>query len=173
VQASGGRGLLGGLTFTGQADVTNLAAAHAGASGAARIGLVGGAGPRQRAVGRQARRIGREVRHRLRRTRSLLGARPRLSAQGALQGRRLSLVRASLDGAALHASSAGWLSEDGKLSFKLDWKAQGPFRAGPVEIAGAASGNGAITGALGAPRADLIADIAAIDLPRLPLKPRT
>jgi translocation and assembly module TamB len=37
VQASGGRGLLGGLTLKGQADVTNLAAAHAGASGATRI----------------------------------------------------------------------------------------------------------------------------------------
>src|SRR5262249_42946920 len=99
-----------------------------------------------------------------------LGARPLLTAQADLLGRRLSLTRAELKGAAIAASSAGVLGEDGKMNFKLDWSAQGPFRAGPVEISGRASGNGALTGTFGAPRADLRAEIGEIDLPSLPLK---
>jgi translocation and assembly module TamB len=39
-----------------------------------------------------------------------------------------------------------------------------------VEVTGRASGSGAITGTPAAPRADLLADIDAIDLPRLPLR---
>src|SRR5690606_17326589 len=53
--------------------------------------------------------------------------------------------------------------------FDLDWSAEGPFRAGPVEIAGQASGDGAITGTVGRPRAELTARFDQIDLPRLPL----
>jgi translocation and assembly module TamB len=100
----------------------------------------------------------------------LLGKRPKLSAQGALQGRRLSLARASLNGAAIQANTAGVLAEDGNLSLKVDWTAQGPFHAGPVEIAGRANGSGAISGTLGSPRADLLAQLAEIDFPHLPLK---
>ena len=39
-----------------------------------------------------------------------------------------------------------------------------------MEIAGKAKGSGAVTGTLGRPRADLLADVAEIDVPRLPLK---
>lgn len=39
-----------------------------------------------------------------------------------------------------------------------------------MEIAGEAKGSGAVTGTITAPRADLIADIAQVDLPRLPLQ---
>ncbi|CAN7185625.1 translocation/assembly module TamB domain-containing protein [Phenylobacterium sp. LjRoot225] len=170
VQASGSRGLLGGLTFKGQANVTNLAAARTGASGAANIVWSAGQGRASEPWSLKIDGSGEKFATGYPELDRLLGAKPRVSAQAALQGRRLSVARASLDGAALNASSAGVLGEDGKLTFKLDWKAQGPFRAGPVEITGAAKGNGAITGTLGAPRADLIADFDAIDLPRLPLK---
>jgi len=100
----------------------------------------------------------------------LAGPKPQLKAQANLQGRRLAVGAASLIGAALRASTAGVLATDGGLTFKLDWSADGPFHAGPVEIAGAAKGSGAITGTLAAPRADLLADVASIDLPRVPLK---
>ena len=170
VQASGDRGLLGGLTFKGQADVTNLAAAHAGASGVARINWSAAQGRASEPWNFKLDATGEKLATGYPELDRLLGAKPQLTAQAALQGRRLSLAGANLKGAAMTASSAGVMGEDGKLTFKLDWTAQGPFHAGPIEITGAAKGNGALTGTLAAPRADLIADFAAIDLPSLPLK---
>ncbi|HKR87352.1 MAG TPA: translocation/assembly module TamB domain-containing protein [Phenylobacterium sp.] len=170
VQASGGRGFLGGLTFKGQADVTNLSAAHAGASGTTRIDWSAAQARAREPWNLKLDAMGDKLATGYPELDRLLGQKPQLSAQGALQGRRLSLTKASLKGAAINAASAGVMNEDGKLAFKLDWSAQGPFRAGPVEIAGAARGNGALSGTLAAPRADLIADFAEIDVPNLPLK---
>jgi translocation and assembly module TamB len=170
VQASGGRGLLGGLTLKGQADVSNLSAAHAGAGGAAQ--LVWSAG-QSRAGEPWAIKLdaeGAKLTTGYPELDRLLGPSPRLAAQGGLQGRRFSLARADLKGAAITATSAGVMAEDGALSFKLDWSADGPFHAGPVEILGRAKGNGALTGPLASPRADLMAEFAEIDVPQLPLK---
>ncbi|HZZ33455.1 MAG TPA: translocation/assembly module TamB domain-containing protein, partial [Phenylobacterium sp.] len=100
----------------------------------------------------------------------LLGGKPMLKAQANLQDRRLAVGSASLSGASLNATTAGVLAPGGGLTFKLDWSAEGPFRAGPVEVAGKARGSGAITGSLAAPRTDLQADLASIDAPRLALK---
>ena len=170
VQASGGRGLLGGLTFKGDADLTNLTAAHAGATGAARIGWSAAQGRAGEPWNFKLDAAGDKLATGYPELDRLLGGKPQLTAEAALQGRRFSLAGANLKGAALIASSAGVMDETGKLTFKLDWTAQGPFHAGPIEITGAAKGNGALTGTLAAPRADLIADFAAIDLPSLPLK---
>jgi translocation and assembly module TamB len=170
LQASGGRGLLGGLTFKGDAQVSNLAAAHAGAAGSAQIAWSAAQArsgdPWTLKADATADRFATGYPELDR----LLGPRPKLSAQGAVQGRRVSLAKAGLAGAALEANAAGVLGEDGKLSLKLDWNAQGPFHAGPVEIAGRASGGGAVTGTLAAPRADLMAQLAEVDIPRLTLK---
>ncbi|MDB5474498.1 MAG: hypothetical protein JWP49_9, partial [Phenylobacterium sp.] len=100
----------------------------------------------------------------------LLGARPQLRATANVAGRRVAVGSAALQGAALQATTAGVLDPGGKLAFKLDWTASGPFHAGPVEIAGKAKGSGAITGTLGQPKADLLAHLDQIDTPRLPLK---
>jgi translocation and assembly module TamB len=170
VQASGSRGLLGGLTFKGQADVSNLAAAHAGASGAAEIIWAAAQGHADEPWSFKLDAQGQKFATGYPELDRLLGAKPSLVAQADLAGRRLSLGRAELKGAALEVAGAGLLGEDGKLGFRLDWSADGPFHAGPVEIAGRAKGNGALTGTVSAPRADLMADIAAIDAPKLPLK---
>jgi translocation and assembly module TamB len=170
LQASGSRGLLGGLIFKGQGDVFNLAAARPGAKGSARISWSAAQGRAGEPWVLKADASGEAFATGYAELDRLLGPRPKLAAQGAVQGRRLSLASASLAGAALSARGAGVLGEDGKLSFKLDWTAQGPFHAGPVEIAGRASGNGAVTGTPSAPRADLMAQVAEVDLPRLPLK---
>jgi translocation and assembly module TamB len=170
LQASGGRGLLGGLTFKGQADVSNLAAARPGAGGAARIIWSAGQGHAGDPWGLKLDVEGDRFATGYAELDRLLGAKPRFEAKADLQGRRLAVAKAELKGAALAAETTGVLAEDGKLDFKLAWSADGPFRAGPVEITGHARGGGALSGALSAPRADLTADVAEIDLPRLPLK---
>jgi translocation and assembly module TamB len=170
LEAQGARNLLGELTFKGKAQVSNLAAAHAGAAGAAEVEWSAA-----QARAGQPWTLALDVRGDRFATGypeldRLLGAKPTFSARANLQGRRLAVGQASLTGAALKANTAGLLETDGALKFKLDWTAEGPFHAGPLEIAGRAKGSGDITGALNAPRADLIADFAAIDVPGLPLK---
>ena len=100
----------------------------------------------------------------------LLGAKPTLKAEASWQAGRLSVARSSLKGAAAEAELAGVMEASGALAFKSDWSANGPFRAGPVEITGRAKGTGSVGGTLLAPRLDLLADIEQIDLPRLSLK---
>lgn len=170
VKASGGRSLLGGLNFKGQATFSNLAAARAGASGALAAdwsASQGGAGkPWNLSLDAKGQRFASGFAELDR----LLGAAPRLQAKAAVAGSKVSVSDASLNGAALQAASAGVLDDGGALRFKLDWSATGPFRAGPVEVTGKAKGSGAITGTISAPRADLLADFEAIDIPRMPLK---
>lgn len=168
--ATGERGLLGGLTFKGTAAVSNLAAAGTGAAGSAEASWAatqGRAGQpwtlNMEAKGDQLASGHAEIDR-------LLGTRPQLKIQASLQQRRLAVGSASLVGAALRVSTVGVLAADGGLAFKLDWNADGPFRAGPVEIAGHTRGSGAVTGSLGAPRVDVLADLDTVDLPGLPLK---
>ena len=170
VEASGGRSLLGGLTFKGKAAVSNLAAARAGAAGSASAtwsATQSKAGePWTLTADAQGDRFATGYGELDR----LLGPKPQLKGRANVQGRRVGVGSASLTGAALSVSTAGVLATDGGLTFKLDWSATGPFHAGPVEVAGKARGSGAITGTLRAPRVDVIADLDEIDVPRLPLK---
>ncbi len=170
LEANGGRSLLGGLTFKGKAAVSNLAAARAGAAGSAQASWSAAQAKAGQPWTFSLDARGDRMATGYPELDRLLGPKPELKAQANLQGRRLAIGSASLAGAALKASTAGVLAADGGLTFKLDWSAQGPFRAGPVEIAGGAKGSGAITGTLAAPRADVLADVAQIDVPRLPLK---
>jgi translocation and assembly module TamB len=57
------------------------------------------------------------------------------------------------------------------LAVYVDWTAKGPILAGPLEIAGAAKGTGKISGTLSAPRADLTAELASLDLGQLVVTP--
>lgn len=170
LEASGGRGLLGGLTFKGRAQASNLAGVRPGAAGSAAAdwsaGQAKAGDPWTFSTDLQGDRFATGYPEIDR----LLGARPRIHVQANLAGRRLAVGSATLAGTAIKANGSGVLAPDGGLTFKIDWSADGPFRAGPVEIAGKASGSGAITGTLALPRADLNADVASIDIPRLPLK---
>ena len=170
VQASGGRSLLGAVTFKAKAVVSNLAAAGVGATGGATI--TGDAA--------QARAgapwtfsldaVGDKFALGLAEVDRLLGPKPHVQMQANWQDGRLAVAKASVNGAALDATTAGVMEASGALSFKTDWTAAGPFHAGPVEIAGKVKGSGGITGTVAEPRLDLTADIDQIDLPRLPLK---
>ena len=170
VEASGGRSLLGGLTFKGKAVVSNLARARAGAAGSASATWSASQAKAGAPWTLTADARGDKFATGFGELDRLLGSKPQLKAQANVLGRRVAVGQASLAGAALKASTAGVLETDGGLTFKLDWSASGPFHAGPVEIAGNAKGSGAITGTLAQPRADLLADLDEIDIPRLPLK---
>jgi translocation and assembly module TamB len=170
LDASGARGLLGGLTFKGKAAVSNLAVAHVGAAGSAEMSWSAGQGKAGQPWAFNLDARGDRFATGYPELDRLLGPKPQIKAKASLLAKRLTVAQASLDGAALNGTAAGNLAPDGGLGFKLDWRAEGPFQAGPVEIAGKARGSGAISGTVGAPRADLTADLAEIDVPRLPLK---
>lgn len=169
VDASGSRSLFGGLDFTGKATVSNLAVARPGAKGEVAgswSASQGGAG-KPWAFTIDAKGAG--FASGMAELDRLLGPAPRFRARANYMGGDVQVAESTLDGQAGSARAAGVLGKAGSLNFKLDWNAKGPFQAGPVEIAGAAKGAGALTGTLAAPRADLIADFDSIDLPRLPL----
>ncbi len=171
VDASGSRGLLGGLSFNGKAELWNFGAAKFGGKGR----LAGSWSADQGGPGKAwvfsvdakgtglALGVGELDR--------LLGQAPRLRAKASLQpSGQVDVAEARLDGDKAFAKGAGRLGAKGDLAFKLDWNAEGPFRVGPVEVAGKARGDGSIGGSLSGPRADLTARIDQIDLPRLPLR---
>jgi len=170
VQASGGRSLLGAVNFKGKADISNLQAARLGANGAASIDVQASQARSGAPWTFTLDAKGDRFAVGLAELDRLMGGKPRLQVQANWQAGRLSVAKASLDGAALNASVAGVLEANQTLAFKADWSATGPVRAGPVEITGRIKGTGGATGTLTAPRLDLVADIDQVDVPRLPLK---
>ncbi|MBI1200152.1 MAG: translocation/assembly module TamB [Phenylobacterium sp.] len=170
VALSGERGLLGASRVKGEARISNLGAARPGAAGAA-VADFQARQPRKGAawaVDLDAR--GERLALGLAELDRLLGPQARLRVAGGWQDGRLSVDKATLEGAALSANASGVLQRDRTLAFKTDWQASGPLRAGPVEISGKAKGTGDIGGTLTAPRVDLVADFDEIDVPRLPLR---
>ncbi len=170
LDATGERTLLGGLSFKGDAEMANLEAARIGAKGRATATWSASQGGRGKPWVFSVDARGAGFAMGLGELDRLLGAAPRLRGKAEFSRGVVSVANAELDGALGSARTAGQIGPAGALKLKLDWNAAGPFRAGPVEISGEAKGTGAITGTLSAPRADLIADIAAVDLPRLPLR---
>jgi len=169
IVAEGERGILGGLSFKGDAKIASLAPIRAGMAGQATAKWSASQG-----VGKpwmltvDAR--GGNFATGLAELDRLLGKTPRLNARASWFNNRLSVADAKLDGTAASVRTSGVLGPGTALAFNLDWTATGPFVAGPIEVAGKAKGTGAVTGTLSAPKADLIADFDSIDVPRLPLK---
>jgi len=159
---SGGRTLVGGLNFRGRADITDISRLQPGARGAF-------GGPIQASSARTGapwsiRFDGRGTRLATGQAEldRLLGTTPRLQLAGLLNDGRIELNQGELTGATGRAGARGLIEPEGRLRLALDWNAQGPFGVGPVEIDGAMSGNGALTGTLAQPRADLTADFDRI-----------
>lgn len=154
---SGGRTLLGGLNFRGNAAITDVGRIRPGARGTFG-GPITASSPRAGAPwtlrfdGRgNGLRVGMEELDRL------LGQTPRLQLAGGLDDGRIAVEQARLTGAAGRADAKGLIEADGRLRLALDWDAHGPFGVGPVAIDGAMTGEGALTGTLAEPRADLTA----------------
>ncbi|WP_240623291.1 translocation/assembly module TamB domain-containing protein [Brevundimonas lutea] len=162
VDGQGSRNLGGGLSFRGDARVTDLSRIQPGASGAF-------GGPIRAAQaepgapwtlnfdGRGARVVtGMDELDRL------LGRTPRLQLVGNFNEGRITVDRAELTAANARAGARGLIEPEGRLRLALDWNATGPFGVGPVEIDGDMSGEGALTGTLAQPRADLTAEFDRI-----------
>ena len=151
---SGGRSITGGLSFRGDADITDISRIHPGAKGSFKGPIQAGKGHGDTPWtlsfdGRGSRMtIGMDELDRL------LGQTPRLKAAGSWRDNILSIDSSELTGAAGRMGAKG-LIEGGQMRLALDWDARGPFGVGPVAIDGAMSGDGALTGALAQPRADL------------------
>jgi translocation and assembly module TamB len=169
VTGSGSRGLLGGLNFHGHASLTNVANLRAGARGVIDSPIdasqPGPGKPWRLTFDARARNLQTGLGELDR----LLGATPRLQADGALDKGRFAVDRATLTGRAGQVNGKGIVGLDGDLKLLLGWTAKGPFEAGPVEIAGNASGSGALTGTIAQPRADLKARFDEIAVGQLTL----
>jgi translocation and assembly module TamB len=169
VTGSGGRNLLGGLGFRGQVDVTDASKIHKGARGAFG-GPVSAATARSGAPWRLTfDGRGRRLATGMGELDRLLGPTPRLQLTGAINGGRIEVEQARLTGAQGRAGARGLIEGDGRLRLALDWNAQGPFGVGPVAIDGAMTGNGALTGTLAQPRADLRAKFGRVSAGALTL----
>ncbi|HYE44290.1 MAG TPA: translocation/assembly module TamB domain-containing protein [Caulobacter sp.] len=170
VDAQGSRGLFGGLSFNGKAELWNFGAAKLGGKGR----LAGSWSADQGGAGKpwvftvDAR--GSNLALGWSELDRLLGAAPRLRGKASLRGGAVDVADLRLDGDKAAAKGQGRIGGKGELAFNLDWTAEGPFRAGPLEVSGKAKGDGTLGGTLSAPRADLTAQVEAIDLPRLPLR---
>jgi len=168
VAGNGATGLFGGLSFKGQASFSNFAIAHPGAKGLMTTSWTAsqsGRNPWGFTFDARAHGFATGFADLDR----LLGGSPALKGQAIWNGRAFEVSRADLTGAAGAANAAGTVGGDGSLALKVGWQAKGPLDVGPLEIAGAASGGGAVTGSFGAPRADLTAAFANVDLPQLRL----
>ncbi|MEO8812092.1 MAG: translocation/assembly module TamB domain-containing protein, partial [Caulobacteraceae bacterium] len=170
VAATGSRSILGGLSFKGRATIDNLAAAGVGASGVVEASWsasqASGAKPWSVTVDAKGARFASGMAELDR----LLGPAPRLRARADIGPSVTAVSMVTIDGAAGSLDAAGLVGPAGALRLKLDWRAQGPLEVGPLRIAGTAKGTGAVTGTLADPKADLLADFSAIDLPVLPLR---
>jgi translocation and assembly module TamB len=170
VDGNGQRGILGDLSFAGTARLSNFAFAHSGATGLVNLTWTArqarGSDPWSFTADARGERFAAGLGELDR----LLGSAPRFQVAGALDGNGVALTRASLDGQAGSVSGTGRVTGQGGLGLALDWRARGPFRAGPVEMSGDIHGDGRVSGTLLHPRADLNARLANIDMPVLPLR---
>ncbi|KAK0332348.1 hypothetical protein LTR94_025240, partial [Friedmanniomyces endolithicus] len=169
LKGSGSRNLLGGMSFRGEAQLTDasriLPDARGAFGGPIRAASAKTGAPWTLSFDGRGRQlaIGMEELDRL------LGNAPRLQLAGKLNGGRIELDRGELTGANGRAGAKGLIETAGRLRLALDWNARGPFNAGPAEIAGDMNGRGALTGTLSQPRVDLTAGFDRITAGQLTL----
>ena len=169
VAATGSRGLFGGLNFAGTATVSGLERARPGTAGSLALRWSANQASAAKPWLVTADGHGDKFRTGLGELDRLLGDTPRLRVKAALNAGAVEIGDAAVDGAAAAIQAKGVVGPGGVLALKTSWHADGPFRIGPVLIDGKASGDGAVSGTLDAPKAELDADFGKIDVPSLPL----
>lgn len=171
LNADGGQDLFHGLTFNGDAKLFNLATAKPGARGQITATW-------RASLAREAKlwdvtfnAAGRDFATGAGEFDRLLGVSPKLQVKAAWGGEGFRVTKGDFAGAALTANGGGLIDWNGGIGFDFDWSAKGPFNVGPLVIAGAANGRGRASGAVDAPRADLTAELASVDVGKLVVKP--
>lgn len=163
--------VIGTLNFEGDLRTTNIEAIRPGASGTVTARWSASRGGDNRPWAFTAVAQGAEFSTGLAQLDRMVGTRPRLDARMEMaEGGAWRITRSRLDGEAGDATAEGVYGPDNALALNVNWDARGPFRAGPVEIAGNISGEGRVTGTLTEPRADLTARIPGIDVGDLALE---
>jgi translocation and assembly module TamB len=170
VRSKGARGLLGGLSLEGQAEIPRVAAIRAGGRGSLsatwRAADAGRGKPWTLGLTAQ----GKDFASGLGQLDRLLGPTPRLKADGQFANGVAKVQSAALTGQAGEARGQGNVGLDGALDLKIDWTARGPFEAGPATIAGDARGSGRVGGKLLSPTVELTSSFDRVELPELPLE---
>ena len=100
----------------------------------------------------------------------LMGPEPRLTLAAQFLDGAFDVGKVEIEGAKERATAKGRWALAGDLDFALDWSAEGPFGFGPLEVDGKASGAGKLSGMLGAPRLELMANFGSIAFPELTVK---
>lgn len=162
ITAEGGRGLNGALGANGSAVVSDVSRLRRQARGG--LGLTFRASQRGRTPWNlSVTADGRGLRTGWAELDRLLGTNPRFVGEGLLGDSRIAVRRASLTGSVARLNASGLIGlAEGDVRLALNWTARGPFGVGPLEIGGAATGDGALTGTLARPVLDLTANFASI-----------
>ena len=166
---SGSVGLLGGLGFNGTATISGLERARPGTAGSLVFHWTANQGAAAKPWLVTADGKGERFRSGMAELDRMLGQAPKFRLRAALAGGTVELADAVVEGAMAGIQAKGVVGAGGTLALKTSWHADGPFRAGPVQIDGKASGDGSISGTFEAPKAELDANFGKIDLPELPL----
>jgi translocation and assembly module TamB len=171
LDATGGQGLFGDLSFKGTAQLSNLAAAHAGAHGTATASWSANQPKTVRAWGFTFDAKAANFASGVGQADHLLGTAPTLKVQASYGEHGFDIARADLAGGGLQATIKGQIDPSWVMNLSADWKAQGPFEVGPVEVSGQAKGTGKLVGTIGAPHVDLGADLSSVALGKLLITP--
>ncbi|MBX7248109.1 MAG: translocation/assembly module TamB domain-containing protein [Caulobacteraceae bacterium] len=169
VDGSGSMGLRGGLSFRGKAEIFNARVLHPGARGAISGTFEASENRLHEPWSLSFDARGRGFASGLGELDRVLGGEPRLRARGLIGADHVAITEAVLSGRLGQATAKGLIEHGDQMRLALTWDAKGPFAAGPVEIAGNASGTGALTGTFSEPRADLKARFDQIDLGQMVL----
>ncbi len=171
LSGQGGQGLFGDLSFKGSAEFSNLAAAWRSAKGVVTTTWSADQGRKDPSWRFTVDASAAKFALGMAQPDHFIGATPKLKASAAYNAGVLEIAQAQFTGAALSAGVKGRLDTKGGVGLDVTWQASGPFDTGPLEIAGAASGGGHLTGSLGDPKLDLTADVASLALGQLIVKP--
>ncbi len=167
VRGSGSIGLLGDLSFQGRAQAHNLGIAAPGAQGTITADWTArqppGAAPWSFSL--DARGAG--LRLASAEAESVLGATPRLRADGRFGTSGLQIDHAAFEGAAVDMTGTGGAAANGGLKAEIAWTQKGALAVGPLALSGPSHGTLAVSGTVQKPRLDLAADLTAVDLPDL------
>ncbi len=169
LDATGDRTLFGALTFKGKAQISNLRRALIEANGGAVATWTASQTAADRPWNFTLGAKGQNFATGLAELDKMLGVRPDLRLDASLANNRWAIRNMRLDGVRLNATGNGSVVGEA-IAIKLDWTATGPFRAGPAELNGRFRGQGAVGGTFTAPRLDLDANVAEIDVPGAPLR---